>query len=98
MSNYDLDETAKLKGDNFTFKLGGKIYKFKYPTVEQAEELGKLTDSEGEIDMEAVTNKMYSFIEPVDDDAPPIGDALKKVTAPVLKEFNRMVTTELGVE
>lgn len=100
MSNqmYDLDEKAKAEGDHFKFILGGNAYKFKYPTVEESESIANLKDDKGELDAEAVTAKMYSFIEPVEKTAPAISEAIKKVTSPVLKEFNRMVTEELGIE
>lgn len=89
MQPYDLDKAGG--PEYFEFLLGGKRYKMVYPTTEELEPMQKMDDAERQ-------EKMYSYISPVDQDAPEFKVALGKARIPVVREFAKMLKKEFGIE
>lgn len=105
MSNYNLSDNVQ---DSFTFDISGKKYSFRYPTtaeIENAQELStKIEEAqkeEREEELTKATQKLedfiYGFITPVEHDTP-VKEALKSENIRVMRNFNRMVKTELSIQ
>src|SRR5437867_9010791 len=89
---YNFDEGTT--PEYFEFILGGQNYRVRYPTTEEIE---KVSDLIAEDKQNEIMDYIYSFIAPVNKEAPSIKDALKnksilvrnKVQSAILKEFQR---------
>lgn len=83
MSSYNIDDIA----ESFEFVINGKKYEMRYPTPEEFEKQGDMSDEEA-------SKLMMDFITPIDKDALPIDEVLKKVNFKKLQRFNEMIRTE----
>lgn len=99
---YNLNDNVN---DSFEFEVGGYTYVTSYPTMEQIEQLQDIMKdiedkkAKGEkVDDEEGLSWMYQFIKPLNPESPPIGEVMKKQNVRVLRNFNKMLRTEFGVE
>lgn len=96
--------------DDFKFVMRDKKYAMRYPRTDEVNELQRLTDELKEAEKtrdedpenyKAVGRKvedyLYSLISPIDHDAP-IRAALEKENVVVMRNFNKMIQTELSLE
>lgn len=83
---YNLDEDAEY----FSFSLNGNLYTFKYPNVEQSDELRKLVYEQDE---DGVRKFLFQFITPVDKGE--IAKEFTKMSVKSLKKFMEMIKSEL---
>jgi hypothetical protein len=89
MSNYNFDD---LQGEQPIVKMGGYEYRLRYPTVAEIENLNELkTDKEK-------TDAVYAFVERTGDGVPDFKEVLRQQDIRVLREFNRMIKTEFGID
>lgn len=104
MSNYNLSDNVQ---DEFNFELRDKKYSMRYPLTEEIEKvqeyMDKLTvarEQENNEEVEVINSKvesyLYSFISPVGHEMP-IKDALAKENIRVMRNFNKMIKTELAI-
>ena len=105
MSNYNLTDNVQ---DSFTFDIDGKRYSFRYPTTAEIEEAQTLSTKieeaqkeEREDELKEATKRLegfiYAFISPEGHDMP-VQEALKSENIRVMRNFNRMVKTELSIQ
>ena len=87
--SYNLDENIN---EYFEFTLGGNVYKMKYPTTKELEDIQKIKEPEEQ------GEKMLAFISAVTDGAPDILEAMKDKNTQVTKRFRKMIATEIGME
>lgn len=82
---HNLDEVQQY----FEFIANGHTYRFRYMTVEEAEEMQKLSEDDAK-----VRDFLYSFISKVDETAPDFSDVAKKMITPQWIRFRKMIETE----
>lgn len=87
---YNLDQDVQ---ESFKFTLGGFTYIFKHLNTEQMDELLEFRS-----DPKKFIDYVVEFISPEDPKAPPFKEARLKMLAPHIKNFNKMLIAELGVE
>lgn len=85
---YNLDDEQEY----FDFSVRGIIYKFKYMTLEETEEFQKVAQ-----DQEKSTQMLYDFITPLDPTTPPFETTFKKMRINEIRNFIKMVKTELAI-
>lgn len=104
MSNYNLSDNVQ---DSFGFELRGLRYSMRYPRTEEIEKvqdlMTKLSEAQDNKDTEEVArvneqieSYLYDFISPEDHDMP-IREALAKENIRVMRNFNKMIKTELSI-
>lgn len=104
MSNYNLSDNVQ---DSFGFELRGLRYSMRYPRTEEIEKvqdlMAKLSEAQDQKNTEEVArvneqieSYLYDFISPEDHDQP-IRDALAKENIRVMRNFNKMIKTELSI-
>lgn len=81
--NLDLDNA-----EYFEFILKGYTYRMRYPSPNELKAIGE------EKDPKVQEEKIYSFIEKVSEDAPPLSEVIGNIPINVLNRFNKMVTDE----
>ena len=92
--SYNLNDIVQ---ESFEFTLGGFVYKMRYPTVEETEEVQKvLKEAQEKKDEGSILEQMYKFITSDDEKAPKIDEALKKQNIKVIQNFNAMIEAEFG--
>lgn len=87
---YNLDQDVQ---ESFKFIFGGVTYIFKHLNTEQMDELLKFRQ-----DPNKFIDYVIQFITPEDPKALPFKEARMKMLAPHMKNFNKMLIAELGVE
>lgn len=97
MQSYNLDQQAG-EAESFDFILGGNTYHFRYPTTEEVNELTKLKNPNGTIDVDKMMKTIYTFITPATAEAPGIEGVVNSSNIRKFKEFQRMMLTELGLQ
>ena len=96
--------------DDFKFIVRDKKYSMRYPRTGEIEELQRITDELKEAEplkqtdpekykekTTEVENYMYGFITPVEHDTP-IRAILENENVVVMRNFNKMIRTELSLE
>lgn len=83
--SHNLDED---NAEFFEFILKGNTYRMRYPTPDELKEIAE------EKDKSTQEKRIYSFIDPVTPDAPPLQETLNKTPINVVLRFNKMVTDE----
>lgn len=73
--------------DYFEFIVGGHQYRMRYPTTEELEKAVNM-------DAKDVTDYQYSFITPVNEDAPSIRDNLKDKHVMIRNRLNKAIGEE----
>lgn len=105
MSNYNLSDNVQ---DNFTFELRDKKYVMRYPITEEVENIQSLTalieeaaTAKNDDEVKSLSNQLegvlYGFITPEGHDVP-IKKALQKENIRVMRNFNKMIRTELAIQ
>lgn len=77
----------------FEFIVEGHTYRFRYPTIEEAEGLRDLGEEGQE---QKSMEKIFSFISKVEETAPDFATIYPKMIIPKQQRFVKMLTTELG--
>jgi len=106
MSNYNLSDNVQ---DSFTFDLQGHKYEVRYPITEEVENIQQLyaqiEEAANNKDVEEVKrlskqleDLLYGFITPQGENTPPIQKALSKANVPTMRNFNKMIRTELAIQ
>lgn len=85
--NYNLDEGSEY----FTFTVKGHNYKFRYPTLEEADKFKEVAE-----DDEKARELIFKYVEPVDEKTPPIKDIFMKLNIKESQRFLQMITTEFN--
>jgi hypothetical protein len=88
--NFDQDQA-----DSFEFVIGGHSYSFQYPTLEEIRELTALKKSDGQPDEQAMEDRLWQYIKPVDEGSPTAQEAVGKLKGNSLKMWRRMVNDEV---
>lgn len=107
MSN-TYDDIADNVDDGFDFVLRGNKYFMKYPITSEVEEIQalgvKIEEAQSENKQEEVKelnakleSYLYELITPVEHDLP-IKEALQSENIRVMRNFNRMIKTELSIQ
>ena len=103
--NYNLNDNVD---DNFSFNVGGLNWQMVYPLTEELEEIEdmyykikelseeKKKDEAQEV-ADKLNDKLYGLISPVDHEGN-IREVMKKQNVRVLRNFNKMVATELAIQ
>lgn len=86
--SWNFDEGVE---EGVDFKLGGKMYRFRYPTTEEAMLSKKVKEDEQ-------LEYLFNFVQPIDTDAPDFRETMLKANVQVLKKFTEMVKTVLKVD
>lgn len=104
--SYDITDNVKKE---FDFKVEGKRYWVQYPTMEQIEELRDITDQQREAEKsdDVASNKelndkvqdfLYSLMRPENEDQEQIKQVMRRQNIVAIRNFNNMITKELGLE
>lgn len=104
MSTYNLSDNVQ---DTFTFELRGKKYVMRYPRTEEVEQVQAIMaeheearEKKDEDAVKAANNRLedylYGFITPEGHETP-IKEALQKENVRVMRNFNKMIKTELSI-
>lgn len=91
------------------FTIGGYDFNLKYPTLAELEPITTISDERAKAIKDGDSAKLaeldakldetfYSFITPVNEGTPDIKEVLKNQPFPVVKAFNKFITTQFSVE
>jgi hypothetical protein len=104
MSNYDLSDNVD---ETFPFQVEGKKYVMRYPLTSEVDKIQDFSAKIEEATKEERTDEakelgdklqdfIYNFITPVDHEEP-IKEVLERQNVRVMRNFNRMMKTELSI-
>jgi hypothetical protein len=104
MGNYNLSDNVN---DDFSFDIRGKKYIMRYPRTEELDavqelnnELQTAQEEKRDDDVKAISSKLedyiYDFITPEGHETP-VKEVLAKENIKVLRNFKRMINTELSL-
>lgn len=105
MSNYKLTDNVN---ETFQFEVAGLKFDFRYPLTDEFEEINEMyikirefSEENNKEEAQAVADKLdkklYALITPVEHKQS-IKTVLKKQNVRVLRNFNKMVQTELAIQ
>lgn len=105
MGKYNLNDNVN---ESFAFNVGGKDWEMVYPLTEELEtienmyiQIRELSEEKKKDEAQEVADKLndmlYALIKPVDHEEN-IREVMKKQNVRVLRNFNKMVASELAIQ
>lgn len=106
--SYEYDITDNVDKD-FNFKVEGKVYIVTYPLMEDIEQLQNIADKQREAQKEKdeelskslskeLEGFIYNFIRPESEEGEDIRSVMKRQNILVVRNFNKMIQKQFGIE
>ena len=104
--SYDITDNVK---KDFPFKVEGNVYIVTYPLMEDIKRLQEIADKQreaqkekDEVESKALSKELegfiYNFIKPENGEGEDIHSVMKRQNILVVRNFNKMIQKEFGIE